>query len=276
MCTIKKISVIVLIGCFLLIHGGVAPVYSGGTEMVIPDAFNDYLTTIFNALLDSKSLPDIPSSTPQNTLTISTTIDQKYYTPSTLAPSSFYNSPEHKTELAIPYQLSPLSSDQPLLPMARPYAVTICLPYNDSTAPGCIDKMTTAQASEILAAMILQKYFKGAEIRPFRVVMPSIVPPEMQNRILCQIETDAIYIIESKILEDLKKSKIFSSESEEGRLHKQNIIIEDAKTAREDAQKGINWSHTSKEDRSTHAFHEGKAFVKLDKALVSGRLPERK
>jgi hypothetical protein len=273
---IKKISILILAAAILLICGQTPPVYSGGTEGVLPDAFSDYLTTIFNVFFNNKALPDLPPSTPQNTLTISNSIDQKYYTPPTQGSTSFYNTPEHKTELFIPYRLSPLSKDEPLMPEARPYAVTICLSYNDSTAPGCSDKKTASQASEQLADVILNKYFKGNDIRPFRVVMPQAVPSEEQIRLLRQIETDAISIIETGMMQDLKSLKIFSSETEEGRSQKQNIIIEDVKTARQEAEKGVNWSHSTKEDRSVHTFHEGKAFVQLNQVLISGRVPEKK
>lgn len=273
---IKRIFILILAAGILLICGQTQPVYSGGTQGALPDFFSNYLNALFNAFLDSRSLPDLPPPTPQNTLTISTTIDQRYYTPSTQAPASFYNTPEHKTELFIPYRLSPLSSNEPLLPGAQPYAVTICLSYNDSTAPGCADKKTAPQASEHLAALILNKYFKGTDIRPFRVVMPNATPPEEQIRLLRQIETEAISIIETAMLANLKSLKIFSSETEEGRARKQNIIMEEIRTARQEAEKGINWSHSAREDRDIHAFHEGKAFVRLNNIMISGRMPEKK
>ena len=273
---IKKISILILAAAILLICGKPAPVYSGGTEIVMPDGFSDYITAIFTALLDYRSLPDLPPSSPQNMLDLSASIDQKYYTPPAQATTSFYNTPEHKTELFIPYRLSPLSKDEPLLPGARPYAIMICLLYDDATAPGCADKKTVREASELLADVILNKYFKGTDIRPFRVVMPQAVTSEEQIRLLRQIETDAISIIESGMLNDLKSLTIFSSETEEGRAQKKNIIIEDAKTARQEAEKGVNWSHNSKEDRSVHTFHEGKAFVQLNQILISGRMPEKK
>ncbi len=153
---------------------------------------------------------------------------------------------------------NPLPEKESLLPSAEPYAVTVCLSYNDVSISGCADKKTPLEASEKLAAMILNKYLKGGEIRPFKVVMPSSMPPDQQIQLLRQIETDAIAIIEAGILK-------------EGNPQKQNIIIDDVKIARQEAQSGINWSHNLKDDKSTHDFHIGKAFSQLNKILISGR-----
>ena len=141
--------------------------------------------------------------------------------------------------------------------MAEPYVVTVCISYNDITATGCDDKKTPSQASEKLAAMILNKYLKGVEVRPFRVVMPSSVPSDQQIQLLRQIETEAISIIEARMLK-------------EGSQQKQNII-EDTKIARQKAQSGVNWSHNLKDDKSSHDFHTGKAFSQINNISISGR-----
>jgi hypothetical protein len=155
---------------------------------------------------------------------------------------------------------NPLSEDEPLLPMAESYTVTVCVPYDNIALSDCRDKKTPLQASEILAAIILNKYLKGIEVRPFRVVLPSAAPLVYQTQLLRKIETEAIAIIEAKILEDLKKSKIFLSESEEGRLQRLNIMTENAKRAIQEADSGANWSHNIKNDRTSHDFQTAKAF----------------
>jgi hypothetical protein len=238
------------------------------TTVAITDNFQNYLTTLIGVLLGYQP-PDITSTTPANSLTTSASIDQKYAISSTQIPSSFYNTPEHKTDLLIPYKLSPLSADEPLMPQAQPFAVTICLSYNDTNASGCVEKNTPSQAGEMLAAMILQKYLKGIETRPFKVVMPSAMPPDQQIQLLRQIETSAVSIIGNAMLEELRKSNIYLTETQEGRLQRQNTIKEEARIALDDVQKGINWSHNLKDDKSTHNFHYGKAISQLNNILIS-------
>ena len=201
------------------------------------------------------SSANTPTST-QTTLSTSTsTISSAYTSQSPIT----YNTPERTLELLHPVNLNnPLSENEQLLPMAEPYAVTVCLSYNDVSVSGCADKKTPSQASEKLAAMILNKYLKGVEVRHFRVVMQPSVPSDQQIQLLRQIETDTIAIIESRMLK-------------EGSQQKQNIIIGDAKIARQEAQSGINWSHNMKDDKSSHDFHTGKAFSQLNNILISGR-----
>jgi hypothetical protein len=238
------------------------------TTVAITSDFQNYLNTLLG-IFTNNNLPTVPESTSTNTSTNSESIIKKYSTSSTQSLTSIYNMPEHKTELVIPYRLSPLSSDEPLMPQAQPYAVIICLSYNDKNASGCVEKNTPSEASEKLAAMIIQKYLKGIEIRPFRVVMPSAMPPDQQIQLLRQIETQAVSIIGTRMLEELRSSNIFLTETQEGRRQRQNIIIEDAKIAMQEAQKGINWSHNVKDDKSTHNFHNGKAISQLNNILIS-------
>ncbi|MGP8013903.1 MAG: hypothetical protein ACLPP9_05850 [Smithella sp.] len=155
---------------------------------------------------------------------------------------------------------NPLSEEEPLLPTAASYKLTVCVSYNNIVAPSCRNKRTSSQASEILAAMILNKYLNGVEVRPFRVILPSAAPLTEQTQLLRKIETEAIAIIEAKMLEELKKSKIFLSESEEGRQKRLNIITQDAKQALQEADSGDNWSHNISNDRSSHVFQSAKAF----------------
>jgi len=108
--------------------------------------------------------------------------------------------------------------------------------------------------------MILNEYLKGTEIRPFRVILPSAAPLTEQTQLLLKIETEAIDIIEAEMLDDLKKSKKFLSESEEGRQKRLNIITQDAKRAVQEADSGANWSHNINNDRSSHVFQAAKAF----------------
>jgi hypothetical protein len=167
---------------------------------------------------------------------------------------------------------NPLSEEEPLLPSAKSYKVTVCVSYNNIIAPSCRNKRTSSQASEILAAMILNKYLKGVEVRPFRVVLSSAVPSAKQTLLLRKIEKDAIAIIEAGMMEDLKKSKTFLSESEEGRQERLNIVIEDAKLALQDADNGVNWSHKIKDDKTDHDFQSSKAFKQFNNNISFAEL----
>ena len=279
----RTLLTVLLTACLFLVHGGIAIVYSQGvsisygaitvfahgsdsgtqtqtapTPPTVPSStgIQNSLSSVTSAITSAASV-QATSSTTTSLSTLTTSTSQKY-APITQAPISSYNTPEHTTELIHPINFNPLSGDEPLLPLAEPYAVTVCISYNYMTASGCADKKTPSQASEKLAAMVLNKYFKGTSVRPFRVVMPSLVPSPQQTQLLRQIETEAIAIIETRILK-------------EGSQQKQNIIVEEAKIARQEAQSGANWSHNMRDDQSSHDFHTGKAFSQLNNILISGR-----
>jgi hypothetical protein len=260
---VKNLSItllyVLLVVCFCLVHGGVAIVYGAmfsvtqysnipgtQTQTAVPSPSssgtqNSTSLTIYSTPVTVVS----PSPTSTQTTTPSPSTSQN--TPATQASFTPYNTPEHTIELVNPVNFSPLSGDEPLLPMAETYAVTVCLSYNNMTVSDCADKITPSQASEKLAAMMLNKYLNGVEVRPFRVVMPSVVPSDQQIQLLRQIETDAIAIMEAGMLK-------------EGNQQKQNIIIASAKIARQEAQSGANWSHNLKNDRISHDFHIAKVF----------------
>jgi hypothetical protein len=281
----RTLLTVLLAACLFLVHGGIAVVYSEGvsinfsgvqggqlsiqswggsgtqtapTPPTIPSStgIQNSLSSVTSAITSAVSVP-ATSSAATSLSTLTTSTSQKY-APLTQTSISSYNTPEHITEIIHPINFNPLSGDEPLLPQAEPFAVTICLSYNDMTASGCVDKKSPSQASEKLAAIVLNKYFKGTAVRPFRVVVPASMPSPQQTQLLRQIETEAIAIIETRILK-------------EGSQQKQNIIIEDVKIARQEAQSGVNWSHNMRDDQSSHDFHTGKAFSQLNNILISGR-----
>jgi hypothetical protein len=115
----------------------------------------------------------------------------------------------------------------------------------------CADKASSTQASEKLAEIILGKYFKGTESRPFRVIMPSTMPMDQQKQFLHQIEIQAMTYVETRIF---KSNGIFIKEYD--------------KIAREEAISGVNWSHIAKDDKSIHDFHTKKAFTRLNNIAI--------
>jgi hypothetical protein len=302
--TIKNLSrillSILLVAYFCFVQGGVAVVYSAGATITYgsmtvfghPSDVGTQTTTsvpsggmgnvpatpvsgsagssgtqsVYNGPLTATTSTSTPSSISTPT---SITSLQQYTTTTTTSTTLKTHDPTEK--LLRPVYFNALSEEQPFFPQAEPYVVTVCLSYNDVTASGCLDKETPSQASEKLATMILNKYLKGIEIRPFRIVMPSSVPSAQQIQLLRKIETEAIAITEAKMLKDVKNSKMFLTATEEGRRQKQNDIIENAKIARQEVDRGINWSHGCKGDRASHDFHTGKSFRQLDSIAISER-----
>jgi len=287
MIRLRTIMIVLLVPCFFFVQGGVVAVYSSGVTIFVNSGA---ISSVTPGNQPPASTPgnQAPASTPGNTGTSTTTSTTSSTTPGTQNISSFVTSPSSNSSISTSQQLqqqpnttdnllqtleqtetskligmpnfNPLSEDESLLPMAESYTVTVCISYNNIAVSECQHIKTPLQASQMLAEMMLNKYLKGIEIRPFRIVLPSAAPLTEQTQLLRKIETEAIAIIEAKMLEELKKSKIFLSESEEGRQKRLNIIIEDAKRALQEADSGANWSHNIKNDRTSHDFQSAKAF----------------
>jgi hypothetical protein len=256
MIRLRTVMIVLVIPCFFFVQGGFTPVYSEGG---VPQNFQNYINTLTGILKNPSLAQDLtlPSSTSTPSgLTTSTST----YPNTNQTPYPPYDTPEHTIELIVPMNFNSLTGNEPLLPMAESYTVTVCVSYNNMAVSDCRDKKTPLQAGQILAAMILNKYLNGVEIRPFRVVLPSAAPLTEQNQLLRKIETEAIAIIEARMLNELKKSKIFLSESEKGRQQRLNIITQDAKRALQEADSGANWTHTIKNDRTSHDFQTAAAF----------------
>ena len=294
MIRLKTALIVILAASLLLVQGGVVAVYSSGVSV----SFSS--TTIGNTSNQAWGNP-APASTPGNTGTSTTTTTpgtqniSSFSSTSSVTTSSSSNSSvstssqvqqqpsstdnlfqileqTETSKLVRTPNFNPLSEEEPLLPSAKSYKVTVCVSYHDIVASSCRDKKTPSQASEILAAMILNKYLKGVEVRPFRVILPSAMPSAKQTLLLRKIEKDAIAIIEAEMLEDLKQSKTFLSESEEGRQERLNIVIEDAKMALQDANNGVNWSHNIINDRTCHVFQSAKAFKQFNNNISVAEL----
>ncbi|PKN38221.1 MAG: hypothetical protein CVU62_05015 [Deltaproteobacteria bacterium HGW-Deltaproteobacteria-2] len=198
------------------------------------------------------------SSTPITNSNISnltnfTSSYQKFNSPSGQSPISSIDTHKLTKELtqSVPVTFGSLPENEPLLPSPESYIVTVCLSFNNMPASGCSDKATSTQASEKLAEIILDKYFKGTESRPFRVVMSSTMTMAQQKELLHQIEIQAMTLVETGI---------FKSNG--------TFIKEYDKVAREEAERGVNWSHTSKDNKSIHDFYTKKAFTRLNNIAI--------
>jgi hypothetical protein len=174
-----------------------------------------------------------------------TTSTPKYNPMAGQSPYNPIDTTELTKELIRPVTFSALPENEPLLPNAEPYIVTVCL-------SGCSDKVTTTeQASRKLAGILLNRYFNGSEARPFRVFFTSTTPMDQQKQLLHQTEIQAMTLVETRIF---KSNGIFIKEYD--------------KIAREEAISGVNWSHIAKDDKSIHDFHTKKAFTRLNNIAI--------
>lgn len=264
----RKLSLILLIFCFCLsqmglVYGqGVTINFSGlstqiiGPSPIVPHDPSSQPTQPTTPTTTGTSITTY-SSTPMSTNSSSigtSNLTSAYQKNNNSAGQSLYN-PIDPTELTKdlfrPATFSPLSEKEPLLPDAEPYIVTVCLSYNNASAPGCYNNVTSEQAGEKLAEILLNRYFNGSEARPFRVVTPSTIPMDQQTRLLHEIELKAGSIVAPRIL---KANGTFIKEYD--------------KITREEAKTGVNWSHTSKDDKSIHDFYTKKVFTKLNKIAL--------
>lgn len=205
----------------------------------------------------TNSIPTTNSNT--SNMTNFTSSYQKFNSSSGQSPISSIDTHKLTKELTHqPVTFGSLPENEPLLPNAEHYIVTVCLSFNNIFASGCSDKATPAQASEKLAEILLNKYFKGNESRPFRIILPSIMP-DQQKQLLHQIEIQAMTLVETRI---------FKSNG--------TFIKEYDKVAREEAERGVNWSHTLKDDKSIHDFYTKKAFTKLNNIATQEKNPSSK
>lgn len=211
------------------------------TQGATLDSVNNNYSPLLNNIINNfiQQGYSLPPNETASTSSIATTSDSIQKSPSIY---KILQTPEPTDELMRPAPVNTLSESESLLPDAESYSITICLPYNDLIVPGCPDKKNASQASEKLAAMIMNKTFKSSDIRPLKIVMPSSMPSAQQYQLLCKIETGAIDIIESKSLK-------------EGKKENKSIVIDIAKQARHEAEMGTNWSHNWRNDRSIHDFN---------------------
>jgi hypothetical protein len=252
---IINLYLILFISFFYLIQGGVGVGYAEGTSL----NFGNLINLLPVELPPNVKIPDITPNSPGNTPSSTLPDTSQYhnqYTP-TQDLTNINTTYKSTDELLRPVLFSPLTEDEPLLPMAEHYVCKMCIKYNGITAVGCADNATPEQASEKLAAIILNKSLKGEKTRPFKIVMPSSMPSDQQIQLLCKIETGAIGLIEAKLLKEGRKEKPF--------------ITEEAEKARKDAESGIHWSHNWQDDKASHQFHAGKAFGQLNNTAISER-----
>jgi hypothetical protein len=246
---------------------------------VLKAAFAEGVTIDFQNLLNllsvelppNTNIPSISPTSPESSGPILPSAFDNKNLSANPNPINLLNIPDPTDELFRPLNFGPLIGDEPLLPEAEHYTITVCLIYNEVTASGCSETNTPEQAAEKLASFILNKSLKMKSVidRPFRIILPSSTPEEMQIRMLSEIETRAISIIESAMLEELTRSGHLSK-TEEGSLQKQTLT-QNMNTARQGADKGTNWTLKQQKERSIHHFNVPKSYRQLSTILVSAR-----
>jgi len=152
--------------------------------------------------------------------------------------------------------------------LAQSYVVAVCLAAYEAT--GACRGKTPAQATEMLAQMVLKQYFKGVEARYFRVLMPSSAPSVEQIQWLRKMELKAIDMVEAQMLEDLSRGRAFWWESEAEKQEKRAAIMADIRRATQEATAGTNWSHNWTDATPGHIFRPGEGLRLLRDISVSG------
>jgi hypothetical protein len=254
---------------FFIIRGGVPAVCNAGDVTL-----QNYLSTIQEAIRNPSALNDLISKTTStassaNSALTSASENPKYNSTGTNDLLTSYNPREHTMEFLAPVKFSPISEKESLLPVAEQYAVTICISYNNIKVSNCSDIKTPLEASQKIASMVLNKHFKGTEIRPLKIVMSLLMPQDEQTQLLYQIETDAIKMIEAYILEELKSSNEYAGDTPETKQQKHNFIMNRTQIAVQEAQSGNDWSHNSKEDRTIHTFLTQKVFKQFENTILT-------
>jgi len=176
---------------------------------------------------------------------------QKYNAVTGRSSLELFDTDEQMTkELIRPAVFRSLPESESLLPCAQAYSVTVCLSFNNPPVPVCSGMTTPEEAARKLADNLLDGHFKKTDPRPFRVMMPAAMPMDQQKKLLYQIESRAISLIEAQAFADEAKLKAYDA------------------TARQEAQTGVNWTQTRKEDLSVHRYHTKEGFIKLTDCVI--------
>ncbi|MDI6741218.1 MAG: hypothetical protein QMD11_00625 [Smithella sp.] len=231
--------------------------------------FQNLLNILSVELPPNTTIPSISPTSPESSGALPSAFDNKNLSTNP-NPINLLNIPDPTDELFRPLNFGPLIGDELLLPEAEYYTITVCPMYNEVAAPGCSETNTPEQAAEKLASFILNKSLKSVIDRPFRIILPSSTPDETQIRMLREIETRSVSIIESAMLEELKRSGKHLPETEEGSRQKETLT-NNMNIARQSADNGTNWTLNLQKERSIHHFNVPKSYRQLSTLLVSGR-----
>ena len=160
MIRLKTALIVILAACLLLVQGGTVAVYSEGVSISVSSISigNTYNQASGNPAPAQTPVIQAPASTPGNTGT-STTQNMGSFsvTSSVTSPSSnssvstssqvqqqpnstdplFQTLEQTETsKLVHTPNFNPLSEEEPLLPSAKSYKVTVCVSYNDIVTSG--------------------------------------------------------------------------------------------------------------------------------------------
>jgi len=216
-------------------------------------------------------IPSIPPASPEPSEPLLPDSILDKYSGTNPNQGAFLNTPEPTDQLFRRLNFKPLTDDEPLMPCAEYYAVTICLTFNEITPDGCIETETTpTQTAEKLASFILNKSLKSVINRPFRIVFPTSMPEKNQLQVLHEIETKAISIIEKVSLQEMTRWSNHLSLTEEKRLQEQ-FLSQYLDIARQQADRGMNWTHILKRDKSIYNYNMPKIYANFKEILTHER-----
>jgi len=149
------------------------------------------------------------------------------------------------------------------------FVIAVCANAGDPTS-GCLGK-TVDEASLKLGGLFVKSYLKGYLSDLFRLTIPNLYPQYQTIQLLYFAETRAINTVQAQLENDLRKLRAFEWPTETEKERALLIIRKDEETinkwnknAREEANKGINWTHNwNANGGSSHDFRPGPAYEQL-------------
>jgi len=169
-----------------------------------------------------------------------------------------------------PLPPDPLPPDPtPSIVIKDSFVIAVCAITGDLTSD-CLDK-TVYEASMKLGGLFISSYLKGNLNHLFRLTVPNLYPLILTAELLCLIATTTIDIVAAQLENDFRELRAFNWPTEAEKARNLLIIRKDEDTinkwnreAREEANKGINWSHNwNGNGNSIHDFHPGPAYEQL-------------
>jgi len=149
------------------------------------------------------------------------------------------------------------------------FVIAVCASAGDLTSD-CLDK-TVYEASLKLGGLFISSYLKGNLDHLFRLTVPNLYSLYLTVELLCLLEIMAVNALLAQLENDFRKLRAFNWTTEAEKALALIIIRKDEATinmwnreAREEANKGINWSHNwNGNGNSSHDFHPGPAYEQL-------------
>lgn len=176
----------------------------------------------------------------------------------------------------------PTSNPVPPTVVQKTFVMAVCAYVGDPTS-GCLGK-TVHEASLKLGEEFVSNYLKGGISNSFRLIIPILYSHSLALELLRLVATENIKAVWAELQNNLRKLQAINWPTAAEKARRLRIIRQDEETinkwkieAREEANKGINWSHNwNGPGNSSHDFHPGPAYEQLKTISSLGWLNRRK